>query len=471
MAWRIRRTIRSTVAVRRWIAASAGVMLCVGGVLWTTRVIAGPIDTQTRRVALAHASLGERVMADARNCASCHSDIAEQWRMSAHSKSATDQYYQALAAMFIQERGIDAGRYCATCHNPVGLMQGEIGATVAARPTENTNANAYQSRALGVSLPMSERAAEGVSCVICHLAAGAAAQPTNGSLDLYAADWILPTNPAARLALRAAPTTHQRALMPAAIVSAQMCGSCHNLQLPDNGMKIEPTFDEWLGSPYPAQNKTCQSCHMPQASARVVDSGLTERVGAHGGIPGAPSTLPGVSDDPTLLHNAATVSLTATIAADAQMRVTVTITNSGTGHALPTGSDDLRQVWLETTVQTAEGAVVWQSGIFDEYGDLPPDTTMFRKVLGDQEGNPIDLHRFWAATQILEDTRLQPMETRHIPYEMRLPRDIDPATLVVTTRLLYRDVSQRFAEFAFDRPMPELPVQEMAQATTDTRMH
>jgi len=46
----------------------------------------------------------------------------------------------------------------------------------------------------------------------------------------------------------------------------------------------------------------------------------------------------------------------------------------------------------------------------------------------DRDGQPIELHRIWAATQILEDTRLAPEETRSVIYH--IPQ---PTSLPVTT--------------------------------------
>ena len=68
-----------------------------------------------------------------------------------------------------------------------------------------------------------------------------------------------------------------------------------------------------------------------------------------------------------------------------------------------------------------------------------------------RRGQPIDLHRIWMTTQVLTDTSLLPLETRVIPYQIPL---LVTASLPVklTVRLLYRDVSQTFAEFAQDGP-------------------
>jgi hypothetical protein len=476
MAWRLRRcaVLNLSACMRRptqrqrpravlhhtkpryTVMAIGALGIVLTGVLWPSspRFQAQAEETMP----LSHNSLQPHAVVSATNCVSCHSDIAKQWQRSAHANAATDTYYQALASVFIQERGRIAVRYCATCHNPVGLMQGEIGPS-AAQQGNLQGSHAYADRALGITLRMSPLAAEGVTCSMCHQATVLAEQPTNGSIQLAAAP-TLPADLLSRLSLRAYPEEHRAAMLRPVIARAELCGGCHNLHLPDGGMALEPTFDEWLQSPYPARGQTCQSCHMASVTGRSVDSGLPQEISDHGLTPGAPSSLPALGNDLSLLRQAATLDV-AIEQDEAGLRATVTITNSGAGHYLPTGADDLRQIWLEAKLYGMTGELLWQSGALDAYGTLALDTVQFRKVLGDANGQPIDLHRFWMATQILRDTRLAPLEARRIDYHIGSVPDVQPFRL--TIRLLYRDVPQAFAEFALNRSITDLPVYEMAR--------
>jgi hypothetical protein len=468
MAWRLRQrrgnppppewfTGARKSPLVHWIAAALAACGAVGAVIALTSSPAGP--ARAAPVPVAHASLADGRLHTAQACGDCHGDVTRQWRASAHGHAATDAYYQALATLFIEERGPDAVRYCAACHNPIGLMQGEVDASAAARAPDD-GAAAYEARRLGVSLPISARAAEGVTCAVCHLATDAADPGANGVLRLDAQAVALSDHALGRLSLRAVPEAHRQALMRESIQSAELCGSCHNLRSPDGTLALEPTFDEWKASPYAARGVTCQDCHMPAAAARRVDSALPEPIAAHGGIPGAPSSLPALASDTTLLRSAAALDVTV-LGGDAELNATITVTNRGAGHYLPTGADDLRQVWLEAIVRDASGAVVWSTGRLDRYGALPPGTARFGKVLGDAGGRPIELHRFWAATQILSDTRLAPLEAR--PVAIRVPLSQLPSPpRVLTVRLLYRDVPQAFAEFALERAVTDLPVFVMA---------
>lgn len=421
----------------------------------------------------AHAVLGDKELSSAKTCAACHPDQAQQWQSSAHAHSPEDAYYQAVAGIFMQENGVEASRLCAGCHNPVGLLSGEITtqapltlATPVATPAVAVSIQkAYKVRGLRVALSISPNAAEGVTCVICHQTVKAAAQPENASLQLSADNLLLPGTILGELALRSAPADHRAALMRSTILQAELCGACHNLSLP-SGLPLERTFDEWRDSSYPDQGKTCQFCHMPTVVATLDNSGLPQIVHAHGGQPGSPNSLPGFSTNLDLLQKAAT--LQAGLARDGQALVaTVQVTNSGAGHYLPTGSDDLRQAWLEAILWDGAGNEVWHSGRLDAYGALTPDTVQFHRVIGDAAGQPIELHRIWAATQILEDTRLAPEETRSVIYHIPQP-DVAAGPYTFQVRLCYRPVSQSFAEFALGRPVPDLPVFEMASVKVST---
>ncbi len=450
-AWRWR-TARSLHEPRVMPFAFAALMAGATGVGWWSTVafkpVPQPYPSQTMPAGsalVAHATIKPGALPSATECATCHGDFGTQWRGSAHANALNDKYYAGLAGMFGQERGAEALRYCATCHNPIGLMEGEIDPRLA--QTNQPGTNAYEVRGLGVNMSSSARAAEGVTCAMCHRAISANA--VNGAMVVNSLEVVLPKGSQAQLALQAAPAAHRAELRPDVLQQADLCGACHNLRTPD-GILLEPTFDEWRGSRYAREGITCQGCHMPQTIARKVDSALPGMVRAHGGQPGAPSSLSGVDGGSSLLTRAAALNISASTDI-----ITVTVANTGTGHYLPSGADDLREVWLEVRALDASGAVLWQSGILDRYGALPPDAVRFGKVLGDTRGQPIALHRFWLATTILQDTRLAPDEARALKF--RMPAG---ATRVVAS-LRYRDVSPAFAEVALNQKT-NVPVRDIA---------
>ncbi len=371
VVWRLRRRLwrKPETVLQGWpiIFAITG----ISAVITLLLPVQQPIElAPAEHVTIAHDVLESNQLAAAADCQGCHDDVAGQWQLSAHGNAAVDNYYQALASMFIQEQGVEAVRFCAGCHNPVGLMQGEIDAS--AQVAAGDSEHAYEARHLGAELAISQRAAEGVSCVACHQASTLDVSPGNGSLAITKAN-DLPQGSRSQFALKIAPDRHQAAMSlsnSSTFQESALCGSCHNLTLP-SGMSLEPTFDEWFNSPYPAQETSCQDCHMPEVSGRRVDSGLDGRIAAHGGQPGAPSSLPDLSRNTDLLRQAATLDVDWSVNELGFLQLNVWVTNSGAGHYLPTGADDLRQLWLATEIRNDSGQVVWETGQPDSGGRLP----------------------------------------------------------------------------------------------------
>jgi hypothetical protein len=468
-SWRKQRTGRGAVPrVRPALYWQAAALVFAGGLAaWAWLPASTPDAAQARSatVALEHASLESRVPTSAAECNGCHGEITGQWRRSAHAGAASNPYYLAVTDLLIQEQGVAAARFCATCHNPIGLIQGEIDALAANEAALRSDgagqARAYQARALSVPLAISARADEGVSCVLCHQGVPAATRPGNGSLRFVPESDPFPSAPYQQLLLRVDPLSHRRAMAPAGLQQAALCGACHNVYAP-NGMALEPTFDEWRASPYPDRGVTCQHCHMPAAPINPVNSDLARRSASHGDLHA------GWEEEGSLLQQAATLELQwqwkPAGAADAPtLLATVIITNSGAGHALPTGASDLRQLWLEVTLWNPAGQIVWQTGGLDAYGALGADAVQFRKILGDAGARPIQLHRIWMATQVLADTSLAPLERRAIPYAIPLVGS-DRGPLRLSARLLYRTRSPEFAAFALQQPIANLTVHQLVAA-------
>ncbi len=101
-----------------------------------------------------------------------------------------------------------------------------------------------------------------------------------------------------------------------AFTDSRFCASCH--QFPKdgpslNGKLLENTYAEWLASPYAAEGKSCQSCHMPQ------------RQHLWRGI-----------HDPAMVRQALSVNLDVTIINADRLQVRARLRNSGAGHYFPT---------------------------------------------------------------------------------------------------------------------------------------
>ena len=112
-----------------------------------------------------------------------------------------------------------------------------------------------------------------------------------------------------------------------------------------NGLPIHATYQEWLDGPYnPQESTACQFCHMPEryGRANATDLGTVENQSIMFGFVREPednrqhifrSPLHG---DPRLIDKALYTSINLT-AEGQSLNATVSVSNVGCGHAVPTG--------------------------------------------------------------------------------------------------------------------------------------
>lgn len=132
-------------------------------------------------------------------------------------------------------------------------------------------------------------------------------------------------------------------------------------------------------------------------------------------------------------------------------KLNVRVTNSGAGHALPTGVADFRQVWLDITVTDANGEVVLTSGKMDDAGVVDPEARFFRKVFGDKYGEPVGF-AFWRYERMLEDTKIPANGYRDEVFD--LPENI-ALPMTATVKLMFRTYPQFVTDLVQDT-YPEL---------------
>jgi hypothetical protein len=213
---------------------------------------------------------------------------------------------------------------------------------------------------------------------------------------------------------------------------SEFCGTCHDVRTPPDGaladsvdpvtgepfQRLENLFTEWKNGPYgPINNKvggvvSCQDCHMdlgpPKAAGSYAEGETTvfprpnmvderEEVRTHyfTGIDIALVDFPGLDDEArdengnpigqvqrrkVLMESAAELAVSApeSIVAGNTLPIVVHVTNSGTGHNLPSGFSQERQIWVELTVSDGNGHVVYESGTLRdtahmETGEFAPD--------------------------------------------------------------------------------------------------
>ncbi len=351
------------------------------------------------------------------NCAACHQGMKDSlgndvsihtnWQTSIMANAARDPYYFASVSMETQKSPQYAEAIeekCATCHAPMARFSNDASGESTLLFGEHG--------ILAKEHPLYELAVDGVSCAVCHQI------PENPQDDLrHSGDLAIDLDLSAseRLIYGAFPISEQNvASMKAAtgytavqsehIRQSEVCATCHELYL--NYIKEDSTlssgddlfyeqtpYSEWLASDFIGQS-SCQNCHMPPAEGAAPISNITpqnlfEPFARHtfaGGnvfmlnmfkqfrdeleIPASTEALDQqIQNTKDLLQNqTATLALSAVEQQDETLTFEVGI-DVLTGHKFPT-SFPSRRAWLHVTVSDAQGEVIFESGGYDETGEI-----------------------------------------------------------------------------------------------------
>jgi hypothetical protein len=297
-------------------------------------------------------------------------------------------------------------------------------------------------------LAESEAEMEGVQCDFCHRIqdnakrasrhSGALLPAGNGGFFVKRTTSVKPDN-------RTEPTSRFAN-------QAEMCGTCHDVtnpllktrtavngSVPDMLHPIERTYTEWYWSAYRAEGVACQNCHKPMtfqgAQTWMLYPGLDALWGnvdqkwLARGYPVAPAPTADLQaararNVSFMAKKAAQVTLpNAPVAARPGDTVgfDVKVTNLS-GHKLPTGYAEGRQMWLHVWAVDESGRKIYEDGALDGLGQLVTTaaTKVYRQTSRaasfsflDEDGNgTVDLHEgefhFVGLDTIESDNRIPP---------------------------------------------------------------
>lgn len=294
-----------------------------------------------------------------------------------HALSYSDPVFQSV---FVSVKVPRDRQWCQECHAPVSA----------------------QVRDYDLKQPISR---EGVTCDYCHSVTQALPGDTSaGRIRLQVGDVKRGPFPPEELTEKG----HKNAHSPLHL-KAEFCGACHEV-VNRHGFHVMSTYSEWKQGSYAGSGIACQNCHMPEdirfpiVDAHVVPT--TKTVTSHASLGGHSQIRVG---------NAATISVLAERTA-AGAEAVVYVTNSESGHSLPTGIP-ARKLLLTVTLSDANGKPVRSQEL--EYRRAIADTTG-KEITNDR----ID-EMFLNAARVLSDNRIAPKETRReiIHFEPPLPEE------------------------------------------------
>ena len=402
-------------------------------------------------------------------CAECHPRQEKELQGSAHSIAHVDSLYRRTAELARAEAGPEVYAYCSGCHAPQAVASALI-----PKMPEN-------------KLPPVAKA--GVLCDTCHQISALTGhkspwgEPANASFILAAGSgkkYGPPTgnNADADHAAEARPFFQR----------SEFCASCHTIIHPTNGVRIEHTYGEWKKSVYAQRGVQCQDCHMrtveqaKQVAATMkpqVPHGQSSPEGkqrpiAHHYFVGGSASIDALGGGAASarmaearLKSAARLSIKAPQIASAAMplRFTVNVENHGAGHNLPTSLTELRQMWVELTVTSAAGELLFRSGALTPNGDIGRDAMRFYAEAGDKDGKLT--YKPWEITHFLWKRLIPPKATAIDEFTVPLPPHAT-GQVKIQARLLYRSAPPAVLKLLFGAQPPHLKTVEMAAAESMT---
>ncbi len=411
------------------------------------------------------------LFAHSSECVACHNQlttpqgddvsIGASWRSTMMANSARDPYWQAgvrRETIDHPTRADDIQAECARCHMPMTQKPADAAG-------QKGGVFAYLQ---GGDKPADERrmASDGIACSVCHQIA----KDRLGTPESYNANFVVaaPVNgvrqiqgpyaiDAGRQRIMRSVTGYEPVEAPH-IKQSELCASCHTLITEAFGPKGEVigrlpeqmNYQEWQHSAFNAEQRSCQSCHMPRAAGPVriasvlgeYRDGLSRHLFVGGnafmlrifnryrdelGVEASSAEFEATANATIrqLQQDTAEVRVSPPALTGSTLAFDVDVKNL-TGHKFPTGYP-ARRTWLHVTVRDSAGRAVFESGAITADGaitgnDADADATRFEPhyeqittadqvqiyepILGDTTKRPTT--GLLTAVQYLKDNRLLP---------------------------------------------------------------
>ena len=447
----------------------------------------------------------EALMKDA-YCQECHADIHADWMNSVHKWSSFNNPPYLFSVRNTRDvsmeldGNVNRARFCAGCHDPVPFFSGRF------------NDPDYDD----VNDPTAHA---GITCTVCHSITHVNSQRGNGDYTIQAPvhypfvdsesstlQWVN------RQLVKAKPAFHKKTFLKPLHQSAEFCGSCHKVHLPEElndykWLRGQNHYDSFLLSGVsgsgvasfyypPKAEQNCNGCHMPlqpseEFGAQDFDASGALQVHNHQ-FPSANTALPYLVGRPQAAIDAHYafnegvmrvdlfgVKEGGTIEGDliAPLRPQVPALERGKaylletivrtvkmGHLFTQGTADSNQVWLDVRVVDASGKVVGRSGAMDEEGFVDPWSHFLNAFVIDREGKRIDRRNAEDIFVALYNNQIPPGAADVVHFRLDVPADaVGP--LRATVALRYRKFDTAYMRLVQEDPawVNDLPVMTLAE--------
>ncbi len=433
--------------------------------------------------------LSPEAFPSAEYCGHCHTEAYHQWRESLHANSFREPFYRTSVNILPRTKGVEYARHCDSCHNPIGVVAGEL--------TENSVADRRSDT-------------DGVTCTVCHSVQKLQSTEGNGGFVLGVPAVMLDEKgdpvrgPVSDEDILAHPKRHAHAVMKDFYRTPEFCAACHKANLPKSlndykWIRAFATYDEWEDSKfsgrtplpfYGAPVTRCQDCHMPRGAAPASEYGAKKGTFASHRWAAGNTAVPfyyGFQEqlDKTIeflksgkylnvdlfgLKPACAPMIAPLGSGSFQLspgqvvQALAVVQNKNIGHSLVPEVRDLYEAWVEFEAHDATGRVLARSGFLKPDGMLDERAHSFTNRPVNLYGDFVDDHQVWTIHSMAYDNSIQSGRSALVRYSFRIPADAK-GPISVTARVNYRHFRQSYVNHVFGPDHPDYPLIEMASQT------
>jgi hypothetical protein len=196
------------------------------------------------------------ILSDA--CKNCHPNHVSQWKQSLHSMAHFEQVYDYYFIKASQDTNKEIEPFCGSCHTPIAVINKTIPFTNPLKSPGDTKVSAVEN--------------DGVQCDFCHL--------ISGVRELRNSGYELSPSRAKLGPYHDSNTMFHETAYSELHTKPELCGTCHNVDHPVNGIVLEATYTEWKNGPYAEEGVICQDCHMTSGltKAEVMPGKAAKRI-------------------------------------------------------------------------------------------------------------------------------------------------------------------------------------------------
>ncbi len=438
-------------------------------------------------------------------CQECHQDSHAGWSNSVHRFSSFNNPVYAFSVRqtrdFLQQRdgNVQAVRFCAGCHDPVPFFSG-------AMDTPNFGDNGEAT------------AQAGITCSVCHSITHINSNRGNADYTIEAPlhypfafsehpglQWVNKT------LVKAKPEFHKKTFLKPLHQSAEFCGSCHKVHLPEelNGyrwLRGQNHYDSFLLSGvsghglrsfyYPDQAQSnCNGCHMKLLASN--DFGAkryedTAELSIHDHLfPAANTGIQSILNLPASVLEAHKQVLQGSLRVDifgireagridgdllAPLGRTPTVLEPGKrylievvvrtltlGHHFTQGTADSNQVWLNLTATSPKGVLAESGALQAPAMKVDPDAHFVNAYVIDRDGQRIDRRNPENIFTQLYNNQIPPGASDVVRYLLEVPED-HQGDINLSVVLKYRKFDTQYLQYiqADDFRQNDLPIVDIA---------